>query len=953
MTTPPIQILELIDSFRQNYRAYKLPNYNETQTRHEFIDPFFEALGWDINNQKKAAPAYREVIHEDSIQVGAVLKAPDYSFRVGTTRKFFIEAKKPSVNIYQDTSPAFQLRRYGWSAQLPLSILTDFEEFAVYDCRVMPNKEDSAAYARLDYIKYTEYAERWDEIAERFSREAVFSGSLDKYAEKLKVQKGTTTVDAAFLKAIETWREILAQDIARRNPQLSQRDLNFAVQITLDRMIFLRICEDRNIEPYGQLESLNSGSGLYEQLIRRFRAADLRYNSGLFHFEKEKGRDDPDGLTLTLSIGDNPLKQIIQQMYYPNSPYVFNVIPVEILGQVYEQFLGKVIALNSTSRSVVIEEKPEVRKAGGVFYTPSYIVDYIVKNTVGQLLEGKDPDGVAKLKILDPSCGSGSFLLGAYQFLLDWHLRWYSDNNPSKQMRTKKIYQGAGEEWRLTTTERKRILLNNIYGVDIDNQAVETTKLSLLLKVLEGETGEGLAAQLQMFRERALPNLESNIKCGNSLIGPDFYSQQSQQMAMFDEEEQYRLNIFDWQADFSSIMKDGGFDAIIGNPPYGAFFSEFEKLYIRERFRSYKYKYDSYIYFIDKALGLTKERGYVSFITPELWLKLENCQPLRQLIAEESGFELLRICGENVFVKVVVNTIVFVLHKSVKVERLRIESQGDSWVLPSAIWKADPLFAIDYRLRPDNSNLVAKIKESNSQPLAYFGDIIQGITPYDRYTGQDADLIKKRGYHYSYKHDETCGKWLAGKDVVRYKVEWSGEWLSYGDWLAAPREARFFRESRLLFREVPGKNKRIQAAIAEEICYHGHSITPFKPFSANKVHIYYLLGIVNSRILSWFGELTLPNFGKNIFPKLNPQDIKALLIRTINFADPTDKARHDQVVSLVEKMLELHQRLTTARTTQEKTLLQRQIDATDQQIDRLVYELYDLTDEEIKIVEGR
>jgi hypothetical protein len=493
--TVPAKILELVERFGRNLDAYKQGRYNETQIRREFIDPFFEELGWDIANKQGYAEAYKDVVHEENIKVGQATKAPDYGFRIGGIRKFFLEAKKPSINIKEDIYPAYQLRRYAWSAKLPLSILTDFEELAVYDCRAKPVKTDKPSHSRILYMTYTEYAERWDEITNIFSRDAILKGSFDKYVESKKGKRGTTEVDAAFLQEIERWRDLLAKNIALRNPDLSQRELNFSVQCTIDRIIFLRICEDRGIEPYGRLMALNSGKSgdnVYKQLFQLFLKADDKYNSGLFHFKEEKGRKDiHDCLTPGLIIDDKTVKEIINNLYYPDSPYEFSVLPADILGQVYEQFLGKVIRLTSAHRAVV-EDKPEVKKAGGVYYTPTYIVDYIVKQTVGKLADGKKPGpqgGVSKLRILDPACGSGSFLLGAYQFLLDWRLDQYVNDDPNKwaKGRTPRLYQGTGGEWRLTTDERKRILLNNIYGVDIDHQAVEVTKLSLLLKVLEGE----------------------------------------------------------------------------------------------------------------------------------------------------------------------------------------------------------------------------------------------------------------------------------------------------------------------------------------------------------------------------------------------------------------------------------------------------------------------------------
>ncbi|HDS83638.1 MAG TPA: restriction endonuclease subunit M, partial [Phycisphaerales bacterium] len=255
----PAQILELIERFERNRDDYRAGRYNEAQLRREFIDPMFIALGWDVNNEAGHAEAYKDVIHEDSIRVGSATKAPDYCFRIGGTRKFFLEAKKPSVDIKGDPAPAYQLRRYAWSAKLPLSILTDFEEFAVYDCRVRPAPNDKSSTARVKYITFDQFAEQWDQIEGIFSKKAVLQGSFDRYAETSRLKKGTATVDDAFLAEIDDWREVLARNIALRNPMLDGRGLNFAVQITIDRIIFLRICEDRRLERYGQLMELFNG----------------------------------------------------------------------------------------------------------------------------------------------------------------------------------------------------------------------------------------------------------------------------------------------------------------------------------------------------------------------------------------------------------------------------------------------------------------------------------------------------------------------------------------------------------------------------------------------------------------------------------------------------------------------------------------------------------------------
>src|SRR5659263_394648 len=563
------KIADLVELFRANETAYKNPAYNETQTRREFIDPFFKTLGWDIDNERGYAPAYKDVIHEDAIKVGGMTKAPDYCFRIGGQRKFFVEAKKPSVDMKNDPDPYYQLRRYAYSAKLPLSIVTDFEELAIVDCRAKPSPTDKASTGRIRYWRYEEYPDHLEELLETFSPEGIKKGGLDKMATTARSKRGTGEVDKEFLREIEAWRELLARNIALRNPGLSQRELNETVQVTIDRIIFLRICEDRGIEEYGLLQGMQNGANVYARLCELFQKADERYNSGLFHFKEERGNPShPDELTLGLAIDDKPLKQILKGLYYPDSPYEFSVLPIDILGQVYEQFLGKVIRLTAGHRAIV-EDKPEVKKAGGVYYTPTYIVDYIVKNTVGKLLDGSTPKKASAFRILDPACGSGSFLIGAYEYLLDWHRDWYSENDAGKWAKGKEPRLFAGKNgWQLTTAEKKRILLNNIYGVDIDPQAVEVSKLSLLLKVLEEENAETIGKNLSLFHERALPDLSNNIKCGNSLIGTDFY--EGQQMGLLDEEEMHRVNAFDWDGGdgFLEIMKAGGFDAVIGNPPY-------------------------------------------------------------------------------------------------------------------------------------------------------------------------------------------------------------------------------------------------------------------------------------------------------------------------------------------------------------------------------------------------
>lgn len=350
MSAPDV-IKDLIERFPDEKN-----DLNETQVRQSFIDPLFDTLGWDVSSKRMRRQAQREVVLEDSIKVDDATKAPDYGFYLGGARKFFVEAKAPWVPIDTHVDSAFQLRRYGWSANLPISILTDFEEFAIYDCRVQPSESDAATTARIEYLRFDEFEGRWDEVEGLFSKEAVRAGSLERFIGEFK-QRGADPVDRAFLRKIEGWRELLAKDIFRRNPSLDRYELNYAVQATIDRIVFLRVCEDRGVEEYGRLEKLIEGDGIYPRLANLFKDADDRYNSGLFHFRKEGARDNPDDLTLGLGMDDGVLREMIGDLYYPKSPYQFSVMPVEILGQTYEQFLGKVIAIEEGRGEVAIEEK--------------------------------------------------------------------------------------------------------------------------------------------------------------------------------------------------------------------------------------------------------------------------------------------------------------------------------------------------------------------------------------------------------------------------------------------------------------------------------------------------------------------------------------------------------------------------------------------------------------------
>ena len=952
----PQQILDLIDRFDRNVASYRSQGYNETQVRREFVDPFFESLGWDVANKEGYAEAYKDVIHEDAVKIGGCTKAPDYSFRIGGIRKFFVETKKPAINIKGEINPAYQLRRYAWSAKLSLSILTDFEEFAVYDCRFRPKPDDKPGNGRILYLTYRDYATRWNEISSLFSKDAVLKGSFDRFTVSGKGKRGTSEVDGEFLREIETWRDALARNLALRNPRLSVADLNFAVPKTIDRVIFLRMCEDRGIEDYGQLQSLLYGENIYAQLRHLYCLADEKYNSGLFHFSVEKNRsEEPDKLTPNLAIDDKVLKDIVRRLYYPDSPYEFSVLSADILGNVYEQFLGKVIRLTSGHRAVV-EDKPEVKKAGGVYYTPAYIVDYIVKNTVGTLCAGKTPKQIARICILDPACGSGSFLIGAYTYLLDFHRKWYEENGSQKH--TKEIYQGRGGQWFLTTQEKKRILLNNIYGVDIDSQAVEVSKLSLLLKVLEGENQDTLNRQLKMFRERALPDLGSNIKCGNSLIGPDYY--EMQQMTMFDDDKMRRVNAFDWNAEFPEIMKTGGFDAVIGNPPY-VFARELlttdDKRYFVSRYKTIWEKPNTYMLFMERGLDLLAESGVLSLIVPNSWLTVEAGKKLRGIFT--TRIDLLMDFLYPVFNGVKVETVIFRTGKASRTKKIsccQIKSMEEffspNWIdMSPTSWRLNE--GKFYIASTSRFDLIIDRILKQVKRIGDLYDVRSGLQAYEEGKGNPKQIkhdVERHVFDFDYMYDHTTYRYLDGKDIGRYYLLWKSKWLRYGPWLSQPRTMEIFSRPRLLVREITAPLPYcIHGGFCHDIFLNNKSVLNILHDEDNQQSLLFLLGQLNSKLMSVFYKQRAVKSSRTLFPKIVIKDLRTFPCLALDINDK----RSSTLVQLTKRAFDLRNQIRDLRAPDDKTRLQRQIDVTDQQIDQLVYELYGLTKEEVAIVEGK
>lgn len=922
------RIEKLVDEFQKNPKAYKDPTFNnETDTKNQLINPFFEALGWDVYN-KENPPPFQEVKYEATIQRKGVYEAPDYCFNLSGERKFFVEAKQPSVNLKGDNKPAYQVRRYGWNAGLPASILTDFEELSIYDCTKKPNQKDKPSTSRIQYLSYDKYLDKFDFLWSTLSKEAVRNGSLEEFIGSAPKKKGTETVDEDFLRTIEEWREKLAGNIAPWNRTLSSEEINYAVQKILDRIIFLRMCEDRGVEPDRNLAEAYSSKEVHKELVKLYREAEGKYNSGLFDFKEDQ-------ITPELAIDNEVLKAIIEELYPPNCEYEFSVMPVDILGSVYERFLGKKIRLTE-GHHAKIEEKPEVRKAGGVYYTPRYIVDYIVQNTVGKLIEGETPKKVEKIKICDPACGSGSFLLGAYEYLLNWHRKYYAENPP------KKGNNPLREDGDLKTSEKKRILLNNIHGVDIDPQAVEVTKLNLLLKALEGETKESI--QLQMFHERVLPNLGENIKCGNSLINPKFYNRKTE----LTPEGIKNISAFDWEQEFPQTFERGGFDVVIGNPPYiqlsmYEWFGEDEKGYMLENYCSSMGRLNTFGFFIEKGINLLNKKGNMGYIIPNTLLTQDYYQPLRELILENTSIREIVNYSDMVFSDAIVETNTLFLSKQrissdVTISDCKSPYKYEYRAIDEKVYKNT--YKSQFLVKVNEESLrVRSIFDSVELKLGDIMNINQGIA-----------LKSDRSAHiYERKENDQFKPLLDGRDINRYSLEWPGNYLKYDKNAihSCKREDIFLTKEKLFFRRV---SEKLMATLDNEQHYALNTLVVMNLKENFSLDIRYILALFNSKALNWYYN----NFfrsTKRVFSEIQTRSVKQLPIPSIDFSMSSQKEKHDEIVKIVNDLLKMNKKLQDIKLESQQKQIQRAIDHNERRVDKLIYDLYGLGGDEVKIIE--
>lgn len=653
------QLSMLVGVFNKNKKSYKSTKYNETQLRNDFLDPFLMSFGWDVNNEAGKLQFLRDVIQEESIDIEdeANKKNPDYTLRAQGIRKLFVEAKKPSVEIEKSAKAAFQTRRYGWNANLGISVLTNFDKLIIYDCRHKPDAEEDERVARFKVIACEEYIEIFEELYGLISFESVMSGRIDDLFSVY--ERVGQTFDDYFLEQIEDWRNKLARSLVQRNERLDEEDINFIIQRLLNRIVFLRICEDRTIEKYETLKNIEN----YDQLKALFKQSDKKYNSGLFDFVE-------DNLSLKIKLDAEILIEIFNALYYPLSPYDFSVVDPSLLSQIYEKFLGSRVVLEKGHKFTIVEE-PEVVVSNGVVPTPKLIVASIIKEMTQQIVVGKSSMELARLKIADICCGSGTFLISVYEFLLQSTIEKFQEENICDP---ELIYKLDDHTLALTLKAKRDVLEQNIFGVDINPYAVEVTEFSLLLKLLEGEGTASVDHFLNQYAGKVLPGLSENIKCGNSLVDEKFFKFMPE--AIEDDELLFRVKPFDWKKEFPFLNKVNGFDAIVGNPPYLRIqnlvkYAPEETKYYQSGTSEYavarKDTIDKYYVFIERAIELLNQEGYLGYIIPHKFFIVKGGKALRKFIVENCNLsKIIHFGVAQVFPDRSTYTAILILQKEAK-----------------------------------------------------------------------------------------------------------------------------------------------------------------------------------------------------------------------------------------------------------------------------------------------
>jgi len=902
------RVSELVAKFNQYDRDGKIERMNEENTKSIFIDPLFEALGWNLRDLD-------EVSKENQVLRGRA----DYAFKVSGVVRFYAEAKAASASL--EEKDKWQAINYSYMKSVPWAVLTNFRELWVFNSDWQTKMSEDSRF--MNFSAY-DYCSNFDNLW-LLGKEMVSHGEIERKAEEYGKKQRREPVSKALYQDLMRWRSLLSKEVSKRDVRnkLSKEQIDEGVQRFLNRLIFMRTCEDRKIEN----ERLREMLRVWQSDGRRKLVSYLHDLTGEFNDIYDSDIFAPH-MAGEFGIDNEILSKIISELYQTpeGAHYDFDAIDADVLGNVYEQYLATMMRSGGS-----LVEKEGKRKEMGIYYTPTYIVDYIVKNTLGELIsKAKSAEDLMKITVLDPACGSGSFLIRAYELLNE---AYAAKNGGDYQTISGEVSQNA-----------YFVLNKNLHGVDLDAKAIEIAELNLLLR----------AARTRGL----LPLLSGNIKRGNSLISGTKEELQEYFGSRWEEKHP-----FNWKIEFKEVMDNGGFDVVVGNPPWGANIDDILD-YLKKNYpKSTTHHKDIYKCFIEKGVSLLKEGGYLGFIVPSSCLFQPRYADIRLFLKNYSIIKIINL-GDGVFGdEVTAPCCVIIIQKQTAtlghvVNTLELSDSNANNIKSERLSKAQyvKIKQSVYDKTIDN-NFVTSFREINTNEKM-FGDLVDcrdaGINYQRINVGMqskgNSDLSERLLYDGHKQNSRNDREYLKGEDIARYVISYStGRFVrtNYKDFIKANEVVRLDEKTyetvpKILWRQTAD---RPIATLDFHGAWFGRSIQAGIPITKDQ-DIRYLVALLNSKYLSYLYVQSVRELGR-VFPQVKLNKIKQLPIHLASSSD------QQPIISLVDRMLELNKRLVEMgdMQTTERQRVEEEIRQTDARIDELVYELYGITGEERKIIE--
>jgi len=874
----------LIEKYEKVKKTGEFKSYSEEETKKGFIEPLFEALGWDISD-KKVVSADETISSERG----------DYGFYLNNRAKFYLEAKKLNANIY-DEKFANQAIRYSFNKDVVWAVLTNFDTLIIFNAQDIERK---LADKRLLTIHYNEYIDRFNELW-FLSKEAFKNNLLDQYGEKVGKKIEKVSVSSLLYKDLQLCRGILTKSFGAWNEKVDKDLLDEGIQKILDRLIFIRVCEDRGIEDRTLIPMLRdyrktgSWEDLYSSMIKIFREFNEWYDSNIFYphtFESWKDHNGSISRVINILYG--------KEGYYE---YDFKTMPADVLGTVYENYLS--YRLEKSKKGVTVAKDAKKRKEHGIYYTPSFIVDYIVENALKPVLDKcKTVSDLQKIKVLDPACGSGSFLIKALDVIVGKHKEFGATDNDLIKL---------------------QVLEQNIYGVDFDEQAVEITRLNLLINALK--------------KRDKLPFLD-HIKNGNSLI-----SGTDEELKKYFGKDFRDKKPFNYQEEFPEVFGQGGFDVIIGNPPYIRVDSlnKNDKDCWKKIFKTSQGKYDLYYLFIEKGISLLKEKGNLGFIVPNKFCVAESGKELRNFIIDSSVIaKFLSVSTIEIFKEAANYPILLFIEKGKPEDKIGLgfvkseEEMTSNKFINYFIDKSDFNFLPDKIIPIDVTKDVLKLiigLVNRRNKLGEYLKISEGLRIPEEYEAKEKEefgIVKQ--YQITKYSTIKKGSFISSNNLNKVINKKSERFInSQKDKIVIAEDALSVVATLDIDKNIP------QGGVY------------FATLIENKISLKFLLGVLNSRLLSFiyrvlFGGMHMGGG----YLRYRSAFLEQLPIKL------DDEENQLRVISLVEKILKFNKELQKIPENSEKwDSIKSEIEKTDKKIDEEIYKLYGLTSEEIKIIEG-